>query len=289
MADSTTVTTAAPSWTNPFKKQFIIYNRTEDSDTRIFPDLTQLTDGDRTAFVFDTVNRNIIKHEGASGAVKPKNTILAGHTEINGTGRHNEIFCDYNNNKTVGVVSYALVTGTGNISKYSTSSGSFTTGHWNKPDTSYLVTVGNGLSDTSRSNIVTITDESVTIGYSSSLETGKNVSIKNGTVVIGGDLTVNGKINGESSGGGGGNYDAEIAALKSSITELQNQLTTLQTSYTNLYETFEDMYHYWDGGAAYPDWNIIDQIDMVQQSANQAELKVNQLINTLDGVTLITT
>lgn len=247
MAETTTVTTIIPAWNDPFKKQFIIYNRDENTDIRKSPDITNIESGDRTAFVFDTINKNLVLHTVGTSNTDDASHILIGHTELNSGGKHNEVFNDYNGNSTSGVVSYAFVCGYNNIVKYNNSNGGgFTSGHYNKSDVSYIMTIGNGTDDTNRSNIISVTDSSVIIGYSPEETTGKYISIKNGNVVIGGNLTVNGEINGKS--GSGGNYDTAIEELKSTVESLQKSLTAVTTSladltvsYNNLYNTVSNM------------------------------------------------
>lgn len=280
MADST-ITTTAPAWSDPLLKRFVICNRDEDCDLRLTPDFTLMQLGDRSAFIFDTANRTIIKHTKGNSKEKDGNSVVVGHTEMNGGGKHNEIFCDYYNNKTDGVVSYSLICGSNNTVQYSKNyaGGGFASGHYNKPDVSYIMTVGNGTGDSSRSNILTITDEAVIVGHSPNVDVGKNVSIQNGDVVIGGDLTVNGTINGKS--GSGGDYDEAIAELKASVATLTDQLTALQTSYNNLYSTFNDMYWFTDGVT------LTTQVNSMVDDISNAQSTANGILNALNNSTVI--
>lgn len=282
MADSTTTTTA-PAWSDPLLRRFIIYNRNEECDLRVPPNFTTASLADRSAFVFDTANRTIIKHTKGNSGDSDGQAIIVGHTEMNSGGKHNEIFCDYNNNKTDGIVSYSLVCGSNNIVQYNSSfaGGGFASGHYNKPDTSYIMTVGNGTADSDRSNIFTVTDESVIIGYSPSVAVGKNVSIQNGDVVIGGNLTVNGTINGSS--GGGGNYDEAIAELKSSVAALTEQLNTLQTSYNTLYDSFKDLYWY-DSDEAI---TLYSQVAGMTNDISNVQSTANGILNAINNSTII--
>lgn len=281
MADST-ITTTAPAWSDPILKRFVICNRDEDCDLRVAPDFTSMNLTDRTAFIFDTANRTIIKHTKGNTNAKDCESVVAGHTEMNGGGKHNEIFCDYNNNKTDGIVSYSLICGSNNIVQYNKNfaGGGFSSGHYNKPDVSYIMTVGNGTGDSGRSNIFTVTDEAVIVGYSPNVDVGKNVSIQNGDVFIGGDLTVKGTING-SSGGGGGDYDEAIAELKSAVATLTDKLTTLQTSYTQLYETFYDMYWFTT------DTTLTTQVNSMVDDISNAQSTANGILNALNNSTVI--
>lgn len=280
MADST-ITTTAPAWSDPLLKRFVICNRDEDCDLRLTPDFTLMPLNDRSAFIFDTANRTIIKHTKGNSKEKDGNSVVVGHTEMNGGGKHNEIFCDYYNNKTDGVVSYSLICGSNNTVQYSKNyaGGGFASGHYNKPDVSYIMTVGNGTGDSSRSNIFTVTDEAVIVGHSPNVDVGKNVSIQNGDVVIGGDLTVNGTINGKS--GSGGDYDEAIAELKASVTTLTDQLTALQTSYNNLYSTFNDMYWFTDGVT------LTTQVNSMVDDISNAQSTANGILNALNNSTVI--
>lgn len=284
MADST-ITTTAPTWSDPLKKRFIIYNRDEDCDLRNAPNIYDNDNiEDRNAFVFDTANRNLIKHKIGNKSAYDNTYVLLGHTEMGGLGKHNEIFCDYYNNKTDGIVSYSLICGSNNTVQYSKhyAGGGFASGHYNKPDTSYIMTVGNGTGNSSRSNIFTVTDESVIIGYSPNVDVGKNVSVKNGDVVIGGDLTVKGTING-SSGGGGGDYDDDIAELKASIVTLTENFNTLQTSYNQLYKSFKDLYWFdYEGGNTL--YSIVN--GMISDISN-AQSTANGILKALNNSTII--
>lgn len=240
MAEATTVTTIIPGWDDPFKKQFIIYNRDENSDIRKSPDITNIESGDRTAFVFDVINKNLVLHKVGTSSTDDASYVLVGHTELNSNGKHNEVFNDYNGNTTNGVVSYAFICGYNNIIKYSYSNGgSFATGHYNKPDVSYIMTIGNGTDDNNRSNIISVTDSAVIVGYGPDVDTGKYVSIKNGNVIVDGNLTVNGEINGKS--GSDDNYNTAIEELKNSVELLQKSLTNLTLSYNNLYNTVSEI------------------------------------------------
>lgn len=281
MADST-ITTTAPAWSDPILKRFVICNRDEDCDLRYTPDFTSMNLTDRTAFIFDTANRTIIKHTKGNTNAKDCESVVAGHTEMNGGGKHNEIFCDYNNNKTDGIVSYSLICGSNNIVRYNKNfaGGGFSSGHYNKPDVSYIMTVGNGTGDSGRSNIFTVTDEAVIVGYSPNVDVGKNVSIQNGDVFIGGDLTVNGTING-SSGGGGGDYDEAINELKLAVATLTTKLDTLQTSYTQLYETFYDMYWFTT------DTTLTTQVNSMVDDISNAQSTANGILNALNNSTVI--
>lgn len=280
MADST-ITTTAPAWSDPLLKRFVICNRDEDCDLRLTPDFTLMPLNDRSAFIFDTANRTIIKHTKGNSKEKDGNSVVVGHTEMNGGGKHNEIFCDYYNNKTDGVVSYSFICGSNNTVQYSKNyaGGGFASGHYNKPNVSYIMTVGNGTGDSSRSNIFTVTDEAVIVGHSPNVDVGKNVSIQNGDVVIGGDLTVNGTINGKS--GSGGDYDEAIAELKASVATLTDQLTALQTSYNNLYSTFNDMYWFTDGVT------LTTQVNSMVDDISNAQSTANGILNALNNSTVI--
>ena len=280
MADST-ITTTAPHWSDPLLKRFVICNRDEYCDLRLTPDFTQMSLSDRNAFIFDTANRTIIKHTKGSSQEQDGNSVVVGHTEMNSSGKHNEIFCDYYNNKTDGIVSYSLICGSNNTVQYNKNyaGGGFASGHYNKPAVSYIMTVGNGTGDNYRSNIFTVTDESVIIGYSPNVDVGKNVSIQNGDVVIGGDLTVNGTINGKS--GGGGDYDEAIAELKESVATLTEQLTALQTSYNQLYETFNDMYWFTSGTT------LTEQVNSMVDGISNAQSTANGILNALNNSTII--
>lgn len=281
MADST-ITTTAPTWSDPLLKRFVICNRNEECDLRSVPDFTSMNLSDRNAFIFDTANRTIIKHTKGNANTQDCKSVVVGHTEMNSGGKHNEIFCDYYNNKTDGIVSYSLICGSNNIVQYSKNyaGGGFASGHYNKPDVSYIMTVGNGIGDSVRSNIFTVTDEAVIVGYSPSVNVGKNVSIQNGDVFIGGDLTVKGTING-SSGGGGGDYDEAIAELKASVATLTEQLNTLKTSYNQLYETFYDMYWFTT------DTTLTTQVNSMIDDISNAQSTANGILNALNNSTVI--
>lgn len=190
MAD--TVQTVAPAWGgDSFKKRFIVYNRKE-SDTSIGnnPDVKNMSTGDRSAIVFDTVNRNAVLH--VKGDAKTDDTVLLGHTYTGISGKHNEIFNDYAGNRPDEYSCYSMICGYRNKSEYTPDSsvpgGSFACGHYNSADSSYIMTVGNGTSEAARSNILSITANSVTIyGDNSNNDT---VSIGHGKIYIDGDAYI---------------------------------------------------------------------------------------------------
>lgn len=189
MADA--VQTVAPGWGDDnFKKRFIIYNRKE-SDTHIQnnPDIKNMSTGDRSAIVFDTVNRNAVLH--VKGDEKTKDTVLLGHTYVEGTGKHNEIFNDYEGNVPSDYICYSMICGYCNTSEYITATapgGSFACGHYNKADSSYIFTIGNGANKNKRSNIIAVTTNSITIyGDDSNNDT---VSIGHGKIYIDGDAYI---------------------------------------------------------------------------------------------------
>lgn len=225
--------TKIPSWPTTFeptKSPFIIYNRKDgETDVRNSPIIANIgtiipdaNEYDRDAIVFDVVNRTVLRHKKGYY----DDLILAGHAYYGGV--HNEVFNDYNQNTVSTACSYSFVGGIGNNVQYNTtvsSSGGTAFGHYNYPSTSYLFSVGNGLNDKNRSNILTLTDDRVIFGYSPQLSTGKYVTIKNGNVTVDGDLTVSGKINGDTSGGGASSE--ELEELKKRVEEDENTISTL--------------------------------------------------------------
>lgn len=188
MAD--TAQTVAPGWGGDnFKKRFIIYNRKE-SDTTINnnPNIKGMSTGDRSAIVFDTVNRNAVLH--VKGDSSSDDTVLLGHSYIGDTGKHNEIFNDYNGNMPDSTC-YSMICGYRNKSNYVAAQapgGSFACGHYNEADTSYIFTIGNGSAENKRSNIIAVTTNSITIyGDDSNNDT---VSIGHGKIYIDGDAYI---------------------------------------------------------------------------------------------------
>lgn len=261
---STSITPTAtkiPEWPTTFepsKSPFIIYNRVDgENDVRNFPNIVNIGtiipnsgEYDRDAIVFDVVNRSVLRHKKGNY----QDIILSGHTYYGGV--HNEVFNDYKQNTALNECSYSFVAGIGNNVQYNTtvsSSGGAAFGHYNNAESSYLFTVGNGLNNNNRSNILTLTDESVIFGYSPRIGNGKYVTIKNGTVAIEGDLTVSGTINGEKSGGGSSSEELEklkervvtnennISSLSNSVGTLQSDVITLKTEISTLKSAIETL------------------------------------------------
>lgn len=235
--------TTAPLFPNsycPTKSPIIVYNRQDgETDVRYWPNIVNIAassgkagEYDRNAIVFDTVNRTVLRHCAGSS----DDNIVSGHAYYGGV--HNETFNDYTGNGALSVCSYSFVAGRGNRVEYNTtanSSGGAAFGHYNNPGASYLFTVGNGLSDNNRSNILSITDESIIFGYGPLADSKKYVTVTNGNVVIDGDLTVSGDINGASGGSSGGASSEELENLKTQVEAMQTKLAELEESLAALY------------------------------------------------------
>lgn len=262
------IVTVNPKWSKPPKKRFVIVNRETSSNDVKEPDIEKIFGTDRPCFVFDTVNRNLYVHEYDGGTVNP---ILLGNTivESANTGPHNEVFNDYVHNTTDGLVSYSFIAGFNNIVKYSDimSSGGAAFGHYNKPDTSYLFTVGNGSNENNRSNILTATGSSIIIGYNTrDISSGKYVKIENGTVYA-----------------EGGIVSDDITELRNAVKDLQEKYDALQTSYNNLYSSVSDIY--WIDEAN--NYNINDAVNDHTSQLSALESTQNNMLKVLNSNTFI--
>lgn len=188
-----------------FKKQFVIYNRTENNDISNTPKLD--TSQNRNCFLFDPCTRSVFKNTEAGEQQQ-----LIGNTYFGSIGKHNEVHNDYSNNMITNTGSYGTVIGLNNILDYA-NDGGLVAGRYNKSDVSYLFSIGNGKNDDNRSNIIVATDSSV---------------------FINGDLHINGKSLSEAGS------SEEVKKLESRVTELENQLTSLTTELSKLTFVVED-------------------------------------------------
>ena len=181
-----------------FKKQFVIFNRDENNNLAQEPLLDTLTN--RNCFLYDKVTRTLFQHFDNN-----KNVQLVGNTYFGTIGKHNETHNDSVNNKVEGGGSFGTVIGSNNILNYD-NDGGFVTGHYNKPNNTYLFSIGNGTDNNNRSNLVQATND---------------------TFAINGNLVINGKkletiINNSNTQDG-----AEIQLLKDRVRELESKLNTL--------------------------------------------------------------
>lgn len=143
-------------WYENFKKPFVIYNRNESNNLAVEPSISDCTEK-RNCFLYDKATRSLFRHD-----LNNNNILLVGNTYFGSIGKHNETHNDYNNNKIDGGGSYGTIMGQNNILNYN-NDGGFVAGRFNKPNTTYLFTIGNGKDDSHRSNLVQCTDDNFCI------------------------------------------------------------------------------------------------------------------------------
>lgn len=190
-------------WYENFKKPFVIYNRNETNNLGQDPNITDESKN-RNCFLYDKATRTLFQHYAQNN----HNVQLIGNTYFGTIGRHNETHNDYTNNKVDGSGSYGTVLGMNNMLNYN-NNGGFVTGRFNKPNSSYLFTIGNGKDENNRSNLIQCTDN---------------------TTYINGELEVNGVKFSELSS----DVETSNAQLKSRLDSIESKLNQLITELQSL-------------------------------------------------------
>lgn len=205
-----------------YKSPFIIYKRNNKLNTSSLPVFLN-EDDKRNCFIFDTDNRSILActlnkdntlqfeqlsghtlYVGSTNISKSKNTIL-----------HGERFNDYEHNMPLGIYSFTAGYGTIANNSFETAFGIYNV---SEKDSNQLFSVGNGQTDSIRSNVLTVYKDSV---------------------VINSDLSVYGHINNSdinnvlNSVDGIKKYvndsNSKILELEQQVTELKSQLVEYET------------------------------------------------------------
>lgn len=150
-----------------YKSPFIIYKRNNKLNTSSLPVFLNEEDK-RNCFIFDADNRSIL-----ACTLQSDNTVqfeqLSGHTLYIGDNNtaiqqdsllHGERFNDYEHNMPLGIYSFTAGYGTVANNPFETAFGSF---NISEKDSKQLFSIGNGNSDSNRSNVVTVYKDNVII------------------------------------------------------------------------------------------------------------------------------
>lgn len=204
-----------------YKSPFIIYKRNNKLNASSLPVFLN-EDDKRNCFIFDTDNRSIL-----ACTLNTDNTVqfeqLSGHTlyiDNNNTEAsdgllHGERFNDYEHNMPLGIYSFTAGYGTVANNSFETAFGSF---NISEKDSKQLFSIGNGNSDDSRSNVLTVYKDNV---------------------IISSDLSVYGSINNSDINNALNSVDnikKYVSDSNDKIKELEQQVTDLKSQLVE-YET----------------------------------------------------